>query len=67
MGDHAAPCKCGGYKTICHSRLVTVLRAILRESGAAVDPREVTVPGWRRHDGLDVAAPGPARSDAVIT
>ena len=58
-GDHAAVCKCGGYKTIRHSRIVTKLRQILRESGAAVAPTEVPVHGWRRADGtgarLDVA------------
>ena len=58
-GDHAAVCKCGGYKTIRHSRIVTALRRILRESGAAVAPTEVPVHGWRRADGtgarLDVA------------
>ena len=58
-GDHAAVCKCGGYKTIRHSRIVTTLRGILRESGAAVAPTEVPVHGWRRADGtgarLDVA------------
>ena len=58
-GDHAAICKCGGYKTIRHSRIVATLRRILRESGAAVSPTEVPVHGWRRADGtgarLDVA------------
>ena len=58
-GDHPAVCKCGGYKTIRHSRIVATLRRILRESGAAVAPTEVPVHGWRRDDGtgarLDVA------------
>ena len=58
-GDHAAVCKCGGYKTIRHSRIVAMLRRILRESSAAVAPTEVPVHGWRRADGtgarLDVA------------
>eukprot|EP00973_Karenia_brevis_P025932 3578193-Karenia_brevis.AAC.1 len=35
FGDHAAVCKYGGYKTIRHSRLVRVLRAILLESGSS--------------------------------
>eukprot|EP00973_Karenia_brevis_P028312 3901930-Karenia_brevis.AAC.1 len=59
LGDHAAVCKYGGYKTTRHSRIVRLLRAILRESGATVVGREVEVPGWRRADGtrarLDVA------------
>ena len=58
-GDHAAVCKCGGYKTIRHSQIVTTLRRILRESGATVAPRVMPVLGWRRADGtgarLDVA------------
>ena len=52
-------CKCGGFKTFRHSRVVTSLRDILRESGAAVHPCEVAVPAWRKADGtgarLDVA------------
>ena len=53
-------CKCGGHKTFRHSRLVCLLRGILRESGAAVDPREVPVEAWTTDDGtqarLDVSA-----------
>ena len=52
-------CKYGSFKTIRHSRLVKQLRAILRESGAVVSPREVEVPAWRQQTGqtarLDVA------------
>eukprot|EP00973_Karenia_brevis_P022938 3158983-Karenia_brevis.AAC.1 len=59
QGNHAMVCKFGGFKTVRHSRLVRLLRAILRESGASVAPREVVVPAWRRADGtnarLDVA------------
>ena len=51
LGDHAAVCKCGGYKIIRHSRLVCTVRSILRESGATVSPTEVPVAGWRRSDG----------------
>ena len=51
MLDHVALCKYGGFKTIRHSLLVQVLRAILRESGAAVANKEVEVSGWRRADG----------------
>ena len=58
-GNHSAICKFGGHKTIRHSRLVLSLRDILRESGAAVFSREVSVPAWRRADGtgarLDIA------------
>ena len=44
-------CNYGGYKTYRHSRLVAKLRAILREAGCRVAPREVEVPGWRLPDG----------------
>ncbi|CAE8603708.1 unnamed protein product, partial [Polarella glacialis] len=59
LGDHVAVCKYGGYKTIRRSRLVRLLRTILRESGASVSGREVEVPAWQRPDGararLDIA------------
>ena len=59
LGDHAVVCKCGGYKTTRHSRIVWTLRDILRESGAIVSPGEVPVAAWRRADGtgarLDIA------------
>eukprot|EP00973_Karenia_brevis_P095641 12428321-Karenia_brevis.AAC.1 len=32
LGNQAVVCKYGGYKTIRHSRLVHLLRSILRES-----------------------------------
>ena len=41
----------GGYKTVKHSRVVCVLRGILRESGAIVAPRETEVAAWTRQDG----------------
>ena len=36
----------GGYKTLLHSRVVAVLRGILRDSGAVVPDREVSVLAW---------------------
>ena len=58
-GGHVAVCKFGGYKTTRHSQLVRLLRSLLRESGAAVQDREVEVAAWQRADGtrawLDVA------------
>ena len=51
MGDHAAVCGCGGLKILRHSRLVTCLRGILRESGVTVAPTEVMVPAWRTRSG----------------
>ena len=59
-GDHVVACRCGGHKTFRHSRLVCLLRSILRESGASVEPTEVPVRAWHDVDGadgrLDVAA-----------
>ena len=51
VGDHAAVCRCGGLKIYRHSRLVNIVRAILRESGAAVAPTETMVPAWRNSRG----------------
>ena len=61
FGHHSAVCKCGGFKVFRHSRLVAVLRSLLRESGAVVEPGEVVVPAWRRPDGKQ------ARLDVVAT
>ena len=41
LGDHLICCNVGGYKTYLHSCVVTVLRSILRDSGASVPDREV--------------------------
>ena len=41
----------GGYKTLLHSRIVAVLRGILRDSGAVVPDREVFVHAWGKSQG----------------
>ena len=46
FGDHLVCCGVGGHKTFLHSRIVAVLRGILRDSGAHVPDREVYVAGW---------------------
>ena len=47
------------FKPLRHSRLVRLLRLILRESGASVSRKGLEVPAWRQADGtrgrLDVA------------
>ena len=46
LGDHLVCCGVGGHKILLHSRIVAVLRGILRDSGALVPEREVFVAGW---------------------
>ena len=46
LGDHLVCCGVGGFKTFLHSRVVAVLRSVLRDSGALVPNREVFVAGW---------------------
>ena len=53
LSDHAAICRCGGYKILRHSRIVACLRGLLRESGARVEPTEVSVAAWRAANGTD--------------
>ena len=65
LGDHAALRKYGVCKTTRHSRLVQVLRAIFRESGAAVASKEVQVPGWLRADGTKARLDVSVQADGI--
>ena len=51
VGDHLVCCNVGGFKTYLHSRVVAVLRGILRDSGASVPDREVEVLAWGKQPG----------------
>ena len=51
LGDHLLCCNVGGYKTYLHSRVVAVVRGILRDSGASVPDREVEVLPWGKGPG----------------
>ena len=51
FGDHLVCCGVGGHKILLHSRIVAVLRGILRDSGAVVPDREVQVLAWGTRPG----------------
>ena len=51
LGDHLVCCSVGGHKTFLHSRLVSVVRGLLRDSGAWVPDREVMVLPWGQKPG----------------